>query len=754
MPAAGSTVIITEKPDAMTKIAQALSNGKAKKIEKRDAFWYEFTREKKKFIVGCAVGHLFVLDTVKDGTGWKYPIFNVQWVPTHIKKGHEFSQKYFENMQELVKNGNEFIVATDYDTEGAVIGYNILKLMAGKNKAKRMKFSTMTKDELIDSFENAAANIDYNQVEAGLTRHYLDFFWGINLTRALTLAMKNSAEKGFAILSTGRVQGPTLGMLFDKEAEIKKFKSTPFWQLELHVNMDKKDVVANHEEDKIWKEEQAQKILKESKGKDGVVKSVKKREYKQSPPVPFNTTELQSEAFSQFKYSPTQTLSIAESLYQAGIISYPRSSSQKLPANIGYQKILKALATIRSYQKFANELLNKDRLVPKEGARDDPAHPAIYPTFEVGDIGKMTSQQKRLYDLIVRRFLAVFGDEATRESNTVTIDVGGNNFTVVGKRTIEPGWTSYYGPYMSTEELILPELEIGDKIKVTKLDLLSKETQPPGRYSQGSVLKEMEKRELGTKATRAEILKTLYDRKYILGQSIKVTKLGEAVIKSLKEYSPRILSEELTRKFEEESEQVLGGKLKKEKVLDESKEILTDLLKEFKANEKKIGKKLLEGLQISREEERHLGTCVNCKVGELKILRSRFSGKFFVGCSSYFRCSKCGFTRTACKCKCDICGGVKGKCKEAWKDKKWNPSCQTGYPLPGMAKIIATGKVCDKCGTPIIQVIRKARRPFRMCLDPKCVTKADWGKKKGAKKKAAVAAVVEKSPKVASKKKV
>lgn len=734
-----AVIIITEKPDAMTKIAQALSNGKARKVESRGAFWYEFMRGKRKFCVGCAVGHLFVLDTVKDGTGWKYPIFNVQWVPTHSKKGHEFSQKYFENMQEVVKKGSEFIVATDYDTEGAVIGYNILKIMAGREKAKRMKFSTMTKDELIDSFENASPNMDGGQVEAGLTRHYLDFYWGINLTRALTLAMKNAAEKGFAILSTGRVQGPTLSMLYEKEMEIRKFKPTPFWQIELHLKLDGQDVAANYEEEKIWKKDQADKVLSGSRGKDAVVKDIKKREYKQTPPVPFNTTDLQAEAYAQFKYSPTQTLSIAESLYQAGYISYPRSSSQKLPPSINYGKILKALAGLKPYEKFANDLLKKQSLVPKEGSRDDPAHPAVYPTFEVADLKKLTSQQRRLYDLIVRRFLAVFADEALRESNTVSFDVNGNKFVVVGKRTIEPGWTKIYEPYMSTDELILPELEIGEKVKVSKIEQLAKETQPPGRYSQGSILKEMEKRNLGTRATRAEILKTLYDRRYIIGQSIKVTKLGEVVVKALQDYSPRILSEELTKKFEDETEQVMNGKLKHEKVLEEARETLVDILKDFKANENKIGKKLLEGLQQAREEERRLGTCPNCKTGELKILRSRFSKKFFVGCSSYFRCAKCGFTRNACKCKCEICGGLKGKCKDGWKDKKWMPSCQTGFPLPGMARNIPTGKVCEKCNTPIIQVIRKGKRPFRMCLDPKCETKADWGKpKKPASKAAAV----------------
>ncbi len=732
---AGYTVIITEKPDAMTKIAQALSDGKARKVEKRDAFWYELRRGKENIIVGCAVGHLFGLDTVKDGTGWKYPVFNVEWVPSHKKKGHEFSQKYFENMQEVMKRGERFIVATDYDTEGAVIGYNVLKMMSNKGDAGRMKFSTMTKDELLESFANASKHLDFGQIEAGLTRHYLDFFWGINLTRALTLAIKNSAEKGFAILSTGRVQGPTLAMLYEKEQEIRKFKPKPFWELQLGVKIGGNEIIASYEEEKLWKEAEAEKILKQSKGKEAVVKEVKKREYKQSPPVPFNTTDLQSECYAQFKYSPMQTLSIAESLYQKGYISYPRSSSQKLPANINYQKILSSLAKLKPYAEFADELLSKAKLVPNEGKKEDPAHPAVYPTFETPDVKKLTSQQRRVYDLIVRRFLSVFADAALRESNTVTLDVGGNSFFVVGKRTLEPGWTKFYRPYMSTEELILPELKIGDKIKITKLDSLSKETQPPPRFSQGSILKEMENRNLGTKATRAEILKTLYDRSYISGQSIRVSKLGESVIKALKEYSPRVLSEELTKKFEDETDGVLEGKVKRDRVVEEAKETLTDMLKDFKKNEKEIGKKLLDALVESREEARTLGTCISCKVGTLKVLRSRFSGKFFVGCSSYFRCEKCKFTRTACKCKCDLCGGVKGKCKCAWKDKKWAPSCQTGYPLPGMAKIQALGKTCEKCGTPMIQVIRRGKRPFRMCLDPKCETKADWGKprtKKGS----------------------
>lgn len=687
----GVTIIISEKPDASKRIAEALAEGKPERQEKNEAFWYEFRRGGKKFIVVPAVGHLFVLDTVKKKGGWTYPIFDVQWVPTFTKKGSEFAKKYYENVAEQVTRGNSFIVATDYDTEGSVIGYNILTMLAKAKDAKRMKFSTLTKDELIESFDNASPHVDIENVEAGLTRHYLDFFWGINLTRALTLAMKNAAQKGFAILSTGRVQGPTLSMLLDKELEIRKFKSTPFWELELHAKIGKQELVAAHEEGKFWKKEDADKILAACKGKDATVKDLKKREYKQSPPVPFNTTDLQAESYSQFKYSPTQTMSIAESLYQAGIISYPRSSSQKLPASINYKKIITALSRLKPYSKFSEQLLDKKELRPNEGKREDPAHPAVYPTFETADLSRLTAQQKRVYDLIVRRFLAVFGDDATRESVTVSLDIAGNIFKAVGKRTIEPGWTDVYKSYMTIDELTLPPMELGEKIKVQSLEQLAKETQPPGRFSQGSILREMEDKNLGTRATRAEILQTLYTRKYILGKSIQVTKLGEAVTKALKDYAPRILSEELTRKFEQETDDVMNGKKKRNEVVEEAKETLIDILADFKQKEKTIGKKLLDALVQARKDERRLGVCPMCKIGELRIIRSRKTMKFFVGCSNY-------------------------------------PNCHNLYPLPQGAYITPLGKTCDKCGTPMIQVVRRGKRPFRMCLDPKCETKKDWGK--------------------------
>jgi len=494
------TIIITEKPDAARRIAEALAESNTLKTYKNEdgVTYYEFIRNGKNFIVVCAVGHLFNLAPKEKK--WIYPIFDYTWKPSfQVRKSSAFSKKYFDVIKSILKNGSDYIIATDYDIEGEVIGANILKFLANKNDAKRMVYSTLTKDEIIESYENALPHLDINQLESGLTRHELDWLWGINLTRALTLSLKNNEKKLFSILSTGRVQAPTLRILFEKEEEIRNFKPKPFWQLKLHLDINGKEFIANYKEEKIWKKEEADKILKMCKDCNAIVKDIKKRKYKLLPPVPFNTTDLQAEAYAQFNFSPTQTMTIAESLYQQGWISYPRSSSQKIPIRINYEKLLKALETLKPYEKFVKEILKKSRIIPREGSHEDPAHYAIIPTWEVPDLSKLTLQQKKIYDLIVRRTLAAFEDEAIKESMNVIFDVNGYDFIITCKRTIEHGWIKIYEPYMKIEEQTLPELKIGQLIKVLRLEEILKETQPPGRYSQGSIIKEMEARNLGTR---------------------------------------------------------------------------------------------------------------------------------------------------------------------------------------------------------------------------------------------------------------
>jgi DNA topoisomerase-1 len=681
----GHTLIITEKPTAAKTIAEALSDSKPKKYGERNAVWYEFEKDGKRYITVPAVGHLF---TLKQKTkGWDYPVFNVEWVPAFkATKRSSFSKPYFENIENLTKDATDFIIATDYDTEGQIIGFNILRFICGKQNAARMKFSTMTKEELRDSFKNMSKTLDKNLTESGLTRHFLDWYWGVNLTRALTLAIK-SAAKRFRILSTGRVQGPTLHMLAKHEKRIKAFKPKPFWQIEMEIKVDSKLMKAFYKKDKIWDKKEADGILNKCKTEKAIVEKITKRIITQKPPNPYNTTSLLADIYRYFGYTPQQGMNISESLYQNGLISYPRTSSEKLPPDINYKNIIKNLSKQKLYKKETEFLLKKKELRPKEGKRKDPAHPAIYPTGKQPK--RMGSKQKKVYDLIVRRFFAVFGDPAKRESQKIALNVNGEIFYLKGKRTVESGWTALYGKYSQRDEIILPQISVNDVFPVKNVKQLEKETQPPSRYSQGSVLKEMEAKGLGTKATRSGILQILYTRGYLIGKSIEVTELGMSLSDILERNVSPVISEKLTRYFEQKCDEVEAGKVRREEVLEEVKKTLEKIAKEFKKKEKKIGEELTRAVIATQDKQSILGKCPKCS-GTLKVHKNWRTGKRFVGCSGY---------------------------------KK---GCRVGFPLPREGLIMSTEKTCEQCKTPIIQVRRAGSRPFRMCLDPRCPTKKDW----------------------------
>ncbi|MCK5023963.1 MAG: DNA topoisomerase I, partial [Candidatus Aenigmarchaeota archaeon] len=518
------------------------------------------------------------------------------------------------------------------------------------------------KEDIVDSYNNATAHLDFPQIEAGLTRHALDFLWGINLSRALTLALERA--KGFWTLSVGRVQGPTLNLLEEREKEIGKFVPELFWTIELSGKVNGEEILANHEEDKFWEKESAEKVFKKCDGKGAKVKSVEKKMVKQLPPIPFDLTTLQRESYKNFGYSPKMTLDVAQTLYERAVISYPRTSSQKLPQKLGLRKIIEKLGKHRTYGLLTEKLLAKPKLVPNEGKKADAAHPSIFPT---GNLPKnLTQYQQRVYDLIVRRFLSTFADPALREHITAVIDSEGENYKAFGMRTVKPNWMEFYGRYAKFKEQILPEMHEGDKIDDTNLSMDEKETSPPNRFSQASVLKAMEDRNLGTKATRAQILHTLYEREYIKEKSIRVTSLGSAVAEALAKHCPDIISEELTKRFDKEMEMIQEGNRKREEVVASAKDELGKILVKFKEHELHIGNELKEGVKEFQETANYIGVCKKCG-GELRMIRSHTTHKHFVGCSGY-------------------------------------PKCSNSFPLPQKGKLRVGGEVCKICGLNIVEV--------------------------------------------------
>ena len=682
-------LIISEKPSAAEKIANALAEGRVEKKKIEGVMYYRLTRNGEDIIVGCAVGHLYNV-AEKNKKGWTYPIFSVEWKPTYQTNKAAANTKHFVHLLEkLASEADSFVVACDYDLEGEVIGLNVIRFACGQKDADRMKFSTLTKDELIEAYEHRQKHLDWGQAQAGETRHILDWFYGMNLSRALTLSIK--AAGAFKIMSSGRVQGPALELLAQRDKEIKDFKREPFWQLELKTD---NGILANHQEDKFWDKAKADQSLQNAKGHDAIVDKITKKEFAQAPPPPFDLTALQLEAYKVLKISPKETQAIAQNLYVSGCISYPRTSSNQLPPSLNYKKIISALGRQDEYKPLVDKLLARSSLKPNNGIKTDPAHPAIYPTGEIPKTS--SSRQWKVYDLIVKRTLATFGDTAVRETLTLDLNVNNEIFKAKGTITKIPGWHIYYEPYVMLKEEELPHVAEKETLKVKSLNELAKETQPPKRYSPASVIKELEKRTLGTKSTRSSIVDSLFKRGYVMGDSsIEVTDLGMKTIETLRKYCPEIIDEELTRQFEQEMDAVREGKKSSQEVLDHAEKVLTRLLAHFKENEKKIGESLLEANRSTQDTMNTVGKCPVCKEKDLRILFSRKTRKSFVACSGY-------------------------------------PNCKTTFSLP-QGKISATEKVCEFCNAPIVKVMRAGKRPFQMCLTYNCKSKESWGKKDAAK---------------------
>jgi len=546
-----------------------------------------------------------------------------------------------------------------------------------------MKFSTLTPKELNEAYENKNSHLNWGQAVAGESRHYLDWFYGINLSRALMNAIKTTGK--FKIMSIGRVQGPSLKLIVEKEREIQKFKKEKYWQLYIEIENPElelkctKDFFSKDELDKL-NELVGEKINIETK----------KTTQNVPPGPPFDLTSLQTESYKLYGITPSNTLKAAQSLYLAGLISYPRTSSQKLPSSVDYKSILEILKVRYKVSK----LITKDK--PIEGKKTDPAHPSIYPT---GNKQILTGHEEKIYELIVKRFLALFCDEAIIDRKRISGKIEDLTFSTSGYHIRKKSWMEFY-PTKSNEREI-PDVN-GEK-NISKKRIEEKETQPPKRYSPASILSELEKRNLGTKATRAAILETLFDRGYVKGRSIEATALGISLINTLEKYSPIIIDEKLTKELQDEMDEIVETSQKttpellekEDKILEKAKEAIIKIAKEFEKKEGLIGRELMnareEQIEIEREENT-LNLCPLCKKDKLRITYSPKNRKFFIACSGY-------------------------------------PKCKNTYSLPPYGKINQTGKNCEKCGFPLLMTLQKGKRPWIFCFNTECKTNKERIKK-------------------------
>ena len=688
-----AVLIIAEKPSVALRIAIALGNNRQRRVILNGVSYYEIDGEKEKIYIAAAVGHLFTIRQV--GTKYGYPVLDVTWAASYeVNKEAYYTKKYVDVFKELASKASMFINACDYDTEGTVIGTNIIRfLCSGMGNARRMKFSTTTIPDLVNAYENIMP-MDMNNFYAGEARHTLDWLWGINLSRALTSTLEGSRFK--RTMSIGRVQGPTLAMLAQREMEIAKFVPKPFWRVSAMIL----EVEFANTRGDIFERKIADDSLETTNAhsNEAFVESVESNEQLMRPYPPFDLTGLQLEASRTLRSDPSDTLALAQSLYEKAYISYPRTSSQKLPATLGLPKVIAELAKNPAYEKLAKRLIEEKRFRPNEGFKTDEAHPAIYPT---GVMPKgLTPKEEKLYDLIAKRFLACFAAHAKLSKTKAVVAISTERYAANGVTILERGWLEFY-EYARLDEKMLPVLQKGSKVAVTKAYLNELMTQAPRRYGKAMLIAELERRALGTKATRAQIIDTLFKRNYVEGSSIHVTDFGMSVYNALKEYSPMIVDESTTKVLEEDMERIVKGEKTSAEVIEEGKQMLLSALQVFDKNKAEIAKAMSKVLQ---EGEVVLGKCTT-DGGDLVIKRSRL-GKNFVACANY-------------------------------------PKCTVTYSLPQDSKIEPTGKICEHCHTPIVKVIRRSRGVFEMCLDSNCVTKKGWKSRMEAKNAAAIKAEQE-----------
>lgn len=585
----GRVLVVAEKPKSASKIAHALSpNHVVKRLY--NVPYYVIRGRAQEIYVAPSAGHLFNLYSSEK----RYPVFNYDWKPLYeVDKSAKYVYNYVSLLRGLCRNADYYVNACDYDIEGSVIGFLIIKSFGDPSRAYRAKFSSLTTEELRESF-NALRKLDYEMVEAGLCRHELDWVWGINVSRALMDSVKEALNKRI-VLSAGRVQTPTLKFVVENNINRNLYIPLPIYTLSITVHKDGRELTLDYFGEPFTSRREAEyTLMNVVKNKLLVVTEVNVEQRRISPPPPFNLGDLQNEASRIYGYSPSKTQSIAEKLYLEAYISYPRTNSQKLPPTLNYRGVLDNLAKIDKYRDLVKALFSETKgvLKPIQGDKVDPAHPAIYPTGVVPS--RLSREEEAIYDLIVRRFLSTFASQAIVEHRVVLFKPADPcvkvAFRKIGLAIINKGWFKYY-PYLEPGERDIPLFSVGEKVAVSRGRVVVNYTKPVNSLRKIDILNWMESVGIGTESTRARIIETLFKRKYLAegGSRVFATDLGFGVIDVLNQFFPELTSVDLTRLFEEKIEGVRRGWRSRREVIEEAKKALLMLIERFNDKKREIG---------------------------------------------------------------------------------------------------------------------------------------------------------------------
>ncbi|MDZ4415605.1 DNA topoisomerase III [Bacillus cereus] len=599
------SVVIAEKPSVARDIARVL------KCDKKGNGYLEGS----KYIVTWALGHLVTLAD-PESYDVKYKKWNLEDLPmlperlklTVIKQtGKQFNAV---KSQLLRKDVNEIIVATDAGREGELVARWIIDKVKLNKPIKRLWISSVTDKAIKDGFANLKPGKAYDNLYASaVARSEADWYIGLNATRALTTRFN-------AQLNCGRVQTPTVAMIASREDEIKNFKAQTYYGIEAQT-MEKlkltwQDANGNS---RSFNKEKIDGIVKSLDKQNATVVEIDKKQKKSFSPGLYDLTELQRDANKKFGYSAKETLNIMQKLYeQHKVLTYPRTDSRYISSDIvgTLPERLKACG-VGEYRPFAHKVLQKP-IINKSFVDDSKVsdHHAIIPTEGYVNFAAFTDKERKIYDLVVKRFLAVLFPAFEYEQLTLRTKIGNETFIARGKTILHAGWKEVYENRFEDDDVtddvkeqILPHIEKGDTLTVKLLMQTSGQTKAPARFNEATLLSAMENPTkymdtqnkqladtlkstggLGTVATRADIIDKLFNSFLIekRGKDIHITSKGRQLLDLVPE---ELKSPTLTGEWEQKLEAIAKGKLKKEVFISEMKNYTKEIVSEIKSSDKK-----------------------------------------------------------------------------------------------------------------------------------------------------------------------
>ena len=604
-------LIITEKPSVANDIARAIGGFK------RHGDYYE----NGGFVLSSAVGHLLELAVPKEHEvkRGKWSFANLPVIPPHFELAPiERNESRLNLLLRLIKRKDVtgLINACDAGREGELIFRYIVQHARAKKPIQRLWLQSMTPAAIREGFEALRPDRELLPLaDAAKCRSEADWLVGINGTRAMTAF--NSKEGGFYLTTVGRVQTPTLAILVEREEAIRAFKPRDYWEVHARFGAQageypgrwfdpgfKKDDDAERKAERVWRAAEAEAVAAACNDQTGTVTD-DTRPATQLSPLLFDLTSLQREANGRFGFSARTTLSLAQALYEKHkVLTYPRTDSRALPEDYmaTVKKAMDMLGDIRDYAPFAKNVLKSGWVKPNRRIFDNSKisdHFAIIPTLQPPR--HLNEIEHKLYDLVVRRFLAVFHPAAEYLQTTRITQVGEHQFKTEGRILQNPGWLAIYGRTAQEESQNLPAVAAGEKVAALEVNAVANQTKPPPRYSEATLLsamegagklveddelrEAMEAKGLGTPATRAAVIEGLIQEKYVQreGRELKPTWKAFRLLLALHHFGvTEITSPELTGDWEYQLKLMETGKLQRNVFMDHIEQVTRDLVERIK----------------------------------------------------------------------------------------------------------------------------------------------------------------------------